>query len=110
MDVGAGDVSERPTGRVPRERSAADRPALAPTTVEMIAVPARWPEAAAYRAGRRLAAAEADEVPMMLRQGLPVDVYLKSDELAAVVELREPVWSRWFSLGWATETSDREGG
>ncbi len=85
------------------------RPALSPTATFTVTMPPYWPEAIAYATGQRLAGGDTDEVPMLLQQSLPVDAYLTGLELQAVVELPEPVWRRWFFLGWAHRTAEDEG-
>lgn len=109
MGVREGDHHEEHRGRAPSGRPDAERPALSLTTSERLSVPVRWPEVAAYRAGRRLSEADLDLVPMLMRQGLPIDIYLEPVELAGMLELSASTWERWFHFGWMVATNDEEG-
>ncbi len=85
-----------------------DRPGVEPHTLHVLAVPDTFPEAIAYEAGSRLAIAEADEVPMMLRAGLPIDQHLQPGEISAHLELGDRAFERWFRLGWSRAANDEE--
>ena len=82
------------------------RPGLGAHHVRVLAIPTAFPEAFAHAAGERLEIAEADEVPMMLRSGLPIDRYLTSGEIAAHLALGDRAFERWFRLGWARAAGD----
>ncbi len=108
MPLGDGDHRGSGHREGPDAAPGDPRPAPSPTATLTVTVPLYWPEAVAYATGRRLADGDADEVPMMLRQGLPIYMYLTGLETEALVQLPEPIWRRWFFLGWAHRTADDE--
>lgn len=77
--------------------------------VERITLPAAWPEVVAYRCGRRLSEAGADEVPGMIRQGYGIDAWLEPPEVEAHLLLGDEPFERWLRLGWTHQVSDEEG-
>ena len=85
-------------------------PGPEPSTTFELAVPWTWPEVFAWRAGYRLAEAEEDTVPTLLRLGGDVTAYLRAEEIEAMVELGDRAWSRWLRLGWNAWVNDQDGG
>lgn len=91
-----------------RTSRGADRPGLDPARLFTARIPFDWPEAVTFRAGDRLLLAGADEVPFLVRSGLPIVHYLTPDEIEAQAILGLSTWERWFRLGW-TRAADDEG-
>ncbi len=110
MDVAGEDHREGLRGRAPSAQPGSGRASPAARTQIRLELPADWPEVIMFRAGYRLAGGDADEVPTLIRQGIPIDAYLSPDELGAMMALPELVWSRWLMRGWWTWQVDHEGG
>lgn len=75
-----------------------------------IPISSQWPEAVAWCCGLRLYQAGADDVPLLMRQGLPYVVRLEADEVEAHLLLGAETFERWFRAGWAAAAYRDEGG
>lgn len=86
----------------------AAKPGLDPHYDVLIRIPVTFAECHAYTAGWRLFEAGEDEVPMLLRQGVPIDQYLEPLEIDARLELGQRAFERWFRLGWSRAAGEEE--
>jgi hypothetical protein len=94
-----------------RRRELRDKPpGPGPSTHLILPVPQDWPEAITWAAGWRLAEAEEDTVPELIRLGSDVTAYLEPAEIAAMLELGDRAHARWLSLGWNAWVEVNEGG
>ncbi len=106
---GSDQRGTRRAGR-PRQELRGTPPGPEPSAAILVAVPIDWPEGVAWQAGWRLAEAEEDSVPELLRLGSDVTAYLEPVEIAAMLELGDRAHARWLLLGWLTWASANEGG
>lgn len=110
MDVEGSDQRETPKSGHARRELRDRPPGPEPSTHVSLAVPQDWPEAVTWTAGFRLALAEEDTVPQLLRLGGDVTAWLDQEELAAQLELGPKAWERWLRLGWRAWELDQEEG
>ncbi len=106
---GSDQRGDRPGGHSRRELRGKP-PGPEPSAAILVALPIDWPEGVAWRTGWRLAEAEEDTVPELLRLGSDVTAYLEPEEIAAMLELGDRAHARWLLLGWLTWASANEGG
>lgn len=108
--MGGGDHRRDEGEAYPRGGPGRPAPAPPPAQHVTLSIPARWSEAVAYATGVRCARDELDEVPTLVRQGLPVERYLDLAEITAMLDLGPRIWERWFRHGWAAWTDSQDGG
>lgn len=109
MDVEGSDQRGDSRGRTSRHELRDRPPGPEPSTTTRLAVPRDWPEAVTFQAGWRLAEAEEDTVPQLLRLGGDITAWLTSEEIVAQLALSSPAWERWFRWGWRWWELNQEG-
>lgn len=109
MDVEGSDQRGGPRGGAHRRELRDRPPGPEPSRTTRVAIPANWPEAVTFQAGWRLAEAEEDTVPQLLRLEGEVTAWLTPEEIGAQLALGPVIWQRWFYRGWLWWELNQEG-